>query len=121
MAFKKNDDFSFEIEEFIGSIKESDKSDWCKAVLKMKWGDNPTTIDIRNMNMNTDNKRVGKGISLSSEEVDKMISILLDEGYGKLEDLEKAIEKKRSFFKISADIDKIYDDEDDGPIIIDVG
>ena len=116
MAFKKDKDFSYTIEQFVGSVKESDKSDWCKAVLRMKWGDNPTSLDIRNVDMNPDNRRIGKGISLTNEEADKLVSILLDEGYGSLESLEKAIEKKKSFFTVS----KEKDDEEFEGIVIDV-
>lgn len=120
MGFKKNTELPYNIEEFIGAIKESPKSDWCKAILRMTWGDNPTTIDIRNIKMG-DTKIIGKGISLSNEEADRLIKILLDNGFGNLEDLEDAIKKKRSFFTLKDDSESMYDeDEDDGMMHIDI-
>lgn len=96
----KNDDksFTYNIEEYIGSLKESTTHDWAKAVLRISWNENPSTIDIRSVNMAQ--KRIGKGISLSNEEVDKLVSILLENDFGTIDDLEKALKKKRSFFKI---------------------
>jgi len=96
---KPNEDFKFSIEEVLGVIKESTKHDWCKAITKITWGDNPTTLDIRNINMN--NNRIGKGISLSDEETNNLIDILLECDYGSLESLEKAINKKRKRFTIN--------------------
>lgn len=106
---KEEKTFTYNIEEYIGSLKESTTHDWVKAVLRMSWNENPTTLDIRSVNMNQ--KRIGKGISLSNEEVDKLVNILLEEGYGSLEDLENAIKKKRNFFSIRDEIDGMFDDE----------
>lgn len=105
---KEDKSFSYNIESYIGSLKESTTHDWAKAVLRMSWNDNPVTLDIRSVNMAQ--KRIGKGISLSNEEVDKLVSILLDEGYGTMEDLENAIKKKRNFFSIANEIDDMLDD-----------
>ena len=102
MAKKKdNDKFIFKIEEFLGVIKESSKHDWCKAVNRITWGDNPTTVDIRNVNMS--NNKIGKGISLSDEEANRVIEILLDHDYGSIELLEKAINKKKKRFTVIPD------------------
>lgn len=115
MAYKKDPNFSYNIEEFYGSLKEGASSNWCKAVLRMKWGDNPPSLDIRSIDM--PNKRVGKGISLSNEEADKLVHILLDEGFGCIEEVEEAIRKRRDTFFNSSTND---DDDDDGMMYIDI-
>lgn len=109
-------EFTMEIEEFIGVIKESDKHDWAKAVARISWNGNPTTLDIRNMNVAQ--QKASKGISLSDEEADRLVDILLDNDYGSLESLTKAVEKKKSRFTISADTNNMF--EDDGPLRIEI-
>ena len=106
-----NEPFSFTIDEYIGSVKESDTHDWTKAVMRIKWGENPPSLDIRNVNMAQN--RIGKGISLSNEEADKLVNILLDNGYGTLTDIENALKKKKSFFTITDEIESILDDDDE--------
>ena len=102
MAFKKDPDFSYEIEDFYGSLKEGASSNWCKAVLRMKWGDHPTSLDIRSINMA--DKKIGKGISLSNEEADKLVHILINEGFGSIDEVEEAIRNRRkTFFNDSDD------------------
>lgn len=98
MARVKPEDLSYEIEEFVGSLKESDKHDWVKAVAKISWNGNPATNDIRNINP-ADN-RIGKGISLSNEETDTLVDILLEKDYGSLEVLEEAVKRKKARFTI---------------------
>ncbi len=94
-------EFSMQVHEFIGVLKENDKHDWCKAVARIQWGDNPTTLDIRNINLSVN--RAGKGISLTDEEVDKLVEILLDNDYGTIEALTKALERKKSRFEVKGD------------------
>jgi hypothetical protein len=107
----KKEDFKYNIESVLGSVKESPTSDWCKLVLRMTWNDNPSTLDIRNVKMNNDNKIIGKGISLSNEEADRLVEVLLDNSYGSLEALEKAIKKRRSFFTVESSDEDFGDDE----------
>ena len=107
--YNKND-FSFEIEEFIGVLKENDKHDWCKAGARITWNDNPTTIDIRNMNISQN--KVMKGISLSDEETDRLVDILLEHDYGSMEALVKAIERKKSRFTVSSNIESFTDSDE---------
>lgn len=95
---KVDPDFKGEITEFIAPIKESDKHDWCKGVARIIWGDNPQTLDIRKMNMSQN--RIGSGISLSDEEADSLCNILLDNDYGDIETIRKALERKESRFKL---------------------
>jgi len=111
---KKNvqpNNFKFEIVELIGALKENDQHNWSKSVARIAWNDNPITLDIRHMNI-PDNK-VNKGISLTDEEVDKLITLLLDNDYGSLELLERAISKKRQRFTIdnNSDMNFINDDK----------
>jgi len=96
---EKPEKIKFEIVEFIGSLKESDQHDWCKLVARIAWNDKPPSLDIRSMNLS--DHRAGKGISLTDEEVDKLIDLLLENDYGSLELLEKAVAKKRNRFTIT--------------------
>lgn len=119
MAKKGREDFTYSIEEFIAPLKESDKNDWVKGVARIKWGDNPTTLDIRNINLATNGAY--RGISLSDEEADTLTHILLDEGYGNIDDIEKAVKKRKSMFEymsISEAKEHFQRDEEDGVITI---
>jgi hypothetical protein len=103
-------EFSMEIEEFISVLKESDKHDWAKAVARISWNGNPTTLDIRSMNV-AQNK-AGKGISLSDEEADRLVDILLDNDYGSLESLTKAVDRKKSRFTVMSHATNCFDDNE---------
>lgn len=94
----KATEFTYELEDIVGIVRETDTHDWVKAVLRIAWNDNPSTLDIRSINLK--NKKLGKGISLSNEDADRLVNILLENDFGTLEDLEKAIKRKRSFFTI---------------------
>lgn len=104
---KNNNEFGYELIEFLGSLNE--KEGWSKSVVRIAWGENPVTIDIRNMNLIAE--RMGKGISLSDEEADRLVDILLEKDYGSMEALEKALCKKRKRFTISVP-DSVFDDKD---------
>lgn len=120
MAKKNTDEIKCEVKNVIGLLKEPNK-DWSKAVMSIAWFDNAPTVDIRNVNISEDPPRVGKGISLTNEEADKLVSVLLDSGYGSLEDLENAVKKKRSIFSIlEEEVNKMYSDDDGGPMKIDI-
>lgn len=118
MAKEKNDNQPFaEIGDILGVVKESGTTDWSKVVAYFNWlsekkkGDKET-LDIRNYNFSS--KQIGKGISLSSEEADRLTNILLENDFGSLEELEKAVERKRNFFTIKDEIDNtLLFDEDD--------
>lgn len=97
MAKKMKEDFTYSIEEFIAPLKESDKNDWVKGVARIKWGDNPTTLDIRNINLSTNSAY--RGVSLSDEEADTLVKILLDNGYGTVDDIIEALEHRKSMFE----------------------
>lgn len=104
---KINTEFSFELIELLGSLNE--KEGWSKSVVRIAWGENPVTIDVRNMNLTS--KRMGKGISLSDEEADRLVDILLEKDYGSMEALEKALIKKRKRFTINVP-ENIFDENE---------
>ena len=109
-----NDKPFYEIGDVLGVIKESGTTDWSKVVAYFNWlsdkkrGDK-TTLDIRNYNFGS--KQIGKGISLSSEEADRLTNILLENDFGSLDELEKAIKRKRNYFTITDEIDNILSDD----------
>ena len=103
-----NDELQYTIEAYLGSLKESPSHDWTKSVIKISWNNNSPTVDVRNINLT--NNIIGKGISLSNEEADKLVSILLENDYGTLEELERAIDKKRKIFTPSGDTESLVDD-----------
>lgn len=97
MAKKSKDTIKYSIEEFIAPLKESDKNDWVKGVARIKWEDNPTTLDIRNINLAS--MSAYRGISLSDEEADTLVKILLDNGYGSVDEIMEALERRKSMFE----------------------
>ena len=114
----KKEDIKYEMIEFLGSIKENSNSDWSKSVAKIAWNNNPSTIDIRNMNLPQD--IMGKGISLTDEEVDNLVDLLLSEDYGTIDAISKALEKKKRRFTIQNNNDDIIElkNKDDGVLRI---
>ena len=88
------EELTFHIEEILGALKESDTHDWAKAALRISWGDRPPTLDIRSFNFKTNSP--GKGISLSEEEAESLVEVLLENEYGTLESLTSALKKKKS-------------------------
>lgn len=80
-------------------------NDYTKSVIKVIWNDNPITTDIRLMNKDKD--FIGKGISLSEEECEKLVNILIQQGYGSTEEMKKAIVREMS--RTNPDIKTIED------------
>lgn len=80
-------------------------NDYTKSVIKVIWNDNPITTDIRLMNKEKD--FIGKGISLSEEECEKLVNILIQQGYGSTEEMKKAIVREMS--RTNPDIKTIED------------
>lgn len=78
---------------------------YTKSVIKVIWNDNPITTDIRLMNKEKD--FIGKGISLSEEECEKLVNILIQQGYGSTEEMKKAIVREMS--RTNPDIKTIED------------
>lgn len=121
MSNKK--DFDNEVIEHIAVLKEGEK--YTKEIIRMRWFDNPITTDIRMVNKS--NNFVGKGISLSDEECDKLVDILLDRGYGSVDKIKEVLVKNmrrtnteiKSFEDCEEFIDCIYEDSE-GNTIVDV-
>lgn len=103
-------DFEVEVEEVIGVLKENDKNDWCKALARVSWNGNPATIDIRNFNMAK--LQPMKGISLAEEEAERLTDLLIENDFGSLETLTKAVERKKSRFTVMADATSCFDDDE---------
>ena len=120
---KNRKDFDNEVIEHIAVLKESDK--YSKEVVRMRWFDNPITMDIRMVNKTND--FIGKGISLSDEECDMLVDILLDRGYGSIEKIKETLVKNmrrtnteiKSFEDCEDVIDCVYVD-DEGYTVIDI-
>ena len=116
-------EFKSEVVEHIAILKEGER--YQKEVLRMIWNDNPITVDIRSVDKN--NNFVGKGISLSDEECDNLVDILLDRGYGSIDKIKEVLVKNmrrtnteiKSFEDCEDSIDCVYID-DEGYTVIDV-
>lgn len=67
------DDFSFEITERFGSLAEA-KSGWNTELNKVSWGGRPAKYDIRSWS--PDHEKMGKGITLTEEELAALKKIL---------------------------------------------
>lgn len=87
MNNKKN----YDIKEIIKTLDEP-KKDWAKSVIRIQHDGYPVTLDIRKVNVNT--KIIGSGISLNDENVDELVNILLEEGYGSSESIKQAYRKR---------------------------
>lgn len=116
-------EFKSEVIERVATLKEG--NNYSKEVLRMIWGDNPITMDIRMVNKTND--FIGKGISLSDEECDALVDILLDRGYGSIDKIKEVLVKNmrrtntdiKSFEDCEDVIDCTYIDEE-GYIVVDI-
>lgn len=116
-------EFKSEVIERVATLKEGNS--YSKEVLRMIWGDNPITMDIRMVNKTND--FIGKGISLSDEECDMLVDILLDRGYGSIEKIKEVLVKNmrrtnteiKSFEDCEDCIGNVYIDED-GYTVVDI-
>ena len=116
-------EFKSEVIERVATLKET--NGYTKEVIRMIWNDNPITMDIRMVNKTND--FIGKGISLSDEECDMLVDILLDRGYGSIEKIKEVLVKNmrrtdteiKSFEDCEETIECIYTDED-GYTIVDI-
>jgi hypothetical protein len=96
MAGKSKPEFKYDITEVLGvASPEADlTSAWCKAVLKTLFNEEEDGIDIRNFNRET--KLMGKGVRLNIQEAHNLTDILVANGYGSMEVLEKEYKRRRS-------------------------
>ena len=67
------DDFSFDIVEKIGALSEG-KGGWMTELNSVSWGGRPAKYDIRSWS--PDHLKMGKGITLSAEELSKLRDVL---------------------------------------------
>lgn len=68
-------DIKFEIKETVGTISESPKG-WSKELNLISWNDKEAKYDIRDWD--PEHKKMGKGITLSLEELKELRDILND-------------------------------------------
>ena len=73
MAF--NDQFKFEIVKNI-AVLSTERSGWTKEINLVSFNDAPPKYDIRSWD--PDHEKMGKGISLSHEEMQTMLDALAD-------------------------------------------
>lgn len=66
-------DIKFEIKETVGVLSESTKG-WKKELNFISWNDKEPKFDIRDWS--TDHQKMGKGITLSREELKKLKEVL---------------------------------------------
>lgn len=92
MAKKDKGTFEYKIEKVLGNISESKSSNWGKFVVRARLKDNPSTVDIRNLKVNEDGEfTIGKGVSLSNEDTDRLANLLVKLGYGDTEEIKSSI------------------------------
>lgn len=99
---KKEKDYSrYHIEECICELSKDEKSHWGKYLLKCSFDDGQPTIDIRRMKYNPEDSEdyiIGKGISISNEETDKLTNALIEKGFGDVYVMEKEIKRRKSLY-----------------------
>ena len=66
-------EFKYEITQELGILSES-KSGWTRELNLISWNGADPKFDIRDWS--TDHEKMGKGISLNADEVDKLKTIL---------------------------------------------
>lgn len=91
------------IEEVVGVLKEAETHDWATMVARISWNDNPSKLEIRQVNLTQD--IIGKGIALTDEEAEKLTDILISSDYGSVDVMQEAIKRKVSRFTVSSEVD----------------
>ena len=67
------DDFSFSIEQSLGLVAEG-KGGWNLELNLVSWGGRPAKYDIRSWS--PDHQKMGKGITLTKEELEALKNLL---------------------------------------------
>jgi hypothetical protein len=70
-------DIKYEIKESIGALSESPKG-WKKELNLISWNDKESKFDIRDWD--PEHKKMGKGVTLTNEELKKLRDILNEMG-----------------------------------------
>ena len=65
-----NNTFDYEIVERIATLNDDPKASWTKEINLVSFGGNPAKYDIRSWGPN--HERMGKGITLSKNELHKL-------------------------------------------------
>ena len=73
MEEKTMAELKFEITEYLGVLSENAKG-WTKELNKVSWNDRPAKYDLREWS--PDHTRMGKGITLTDEDVEMLRRIL---------------------------------------------
>lgn len=96
---KPSEDWKYEITEVLGTVSpQADlESAWCKAVLKTLFNDTEEGIDIRRYN-SMKNILSKSGIRLTVAEAHNLTDILLQNGYGSMETLEKEYNRRKALY-----------------------
>ena len=97
----RGDYSNYLIEELYGVISKAEKeTGWDKCVARAHFIDKPSTIDIRRLKVSDEEEilSIGKGISLTNEEADTTVDILLKLGYGNNDVLESEISRRKALY-----------------------
>jgi hypothetical protein len=101
-------DFKYKVEEVIETLSGAKDKDWGKFIIRARYDDKPSTIDIRKMKFGEETV-VGRGISLTDDECDTMVNSLAKKGYGSAEVFEEEIKRRKKMYGFS-------DKEDDSEV-----
>lgn len=95
----KSEDWKYEITEVLGTVSPQADLDsaWHKAVLKTLFNENEEGLDIRRYN-SVKNILGKSGIRLTVPEAHNLTDILLQNGYGSMETLEKEYNRRKALY-----------------------
>ena len=96
---KNTEDWKYEITEVLGTVSpQADlESSWVKAVLKTLFNETEEGIDVRKYNA-VKNIMGKSGIRLTVSEAHNLTDILLQNGYGSMEMLEKEYKRRKALY-----------------------
>ena len=98
--YKKNKkDYSrYKIDETLCELSKGE-SNWGKYLVRASFEDNTSTIDIRRLKIvENDDPIIGKGISLTPEETDKLTNSLIQNGFGSTDVLKEEINRRNKMY-----------------------
>lgn len=75
---KKDEDFKFEIKEHIEDLSDANEKGWKIELNIVSWNGGEDKYDIRSWN--SDHTKMGKGISLTYDQIALLGSALFDKG-----------------------------------------
>ena|SRR5574344_507068 len=85
--------FNADIEEMLECVEEG-KGSWGLFFARIKFGDYPTKLNLRNIN--ADNHRMGSGIGLTDEQWEAATNALIKMGFGDIKTLEEELKKRKA-------------------------